>query len=90
MIWRNNTSTCTCPANATVIEELADQAWDKGAISDFWAAWAWWTIAQNKPERPLSACDFNRSMQHLDSHYREEDVENETERMGNYLYRGNQ
>jgi len=22
-------------------------------------------------------CDFNRSMQHLDSHYREEDVENE-------------
>ena len=22
-------------------------------------------------------CDLNRSMQHLDSHYREEDVENE-------------
>jgi hypothetical protein len=22
-------------------------------------------------------CDINRSMQHLDSHYREEDVENE-------------
>ena len=31
-----------------VNEELADQvweAWDKGEISDFWAAWAWWTIA---------------------------------------------
>ncbi len=39
-------------------EELADQvweAWDKREIGDFWAAWAWWTIAQNKPERPLSA-----------------------------------
>ena len=31
-----------------VDEELADQvweAWDKGEISDFWAAWFWWTIA---------------------------------------------
>ncbi len=28
-----------------VDEELADQAWDKGEIRDFWAAWAWWTIA---------------------------------------------
>ncbi len=29
-------------------EERADQvweAWDKGEISDFWAAWLWWTIA---------------------------------------------
>ncbi len=33
-----------------VDEELADQvweAWDKGEISDFWAAWAWWTITFN-------------------------------------------
>ncbi len=31
-------------------EELADQvweAWDKGEISDFWAAWAWWWIANS-------------------------------------------
>ena len=27
----------------------------------------------------LKGCDFNRSMQHLISTYREEDVENETE-----------
>ncbi len=29
-------------------KELADQVWDlwdKGEISDFWAAWVWWTIA---------------------------------------------
>ncbi len=39
-----------------VDEELADQvweAWDKGEISDFCAIWDWWTIAQNKLERPL-------------------------------------
>ncbi len=33
-----------------VDEELADQvweAWHKGLISDFWAAWAWWTIADS-------------------------------------------
>jgi hypothetical protein len=31
-----------------VDEEVADQVWeacDKGEISDFWAAWAWCTIA---------------------------------------------
>jgi len=28
-------------------------------------------------ERPLIDCDFNRSMQHLNSGYRDEDVENE-------------
>ena len=28
-------------------------------------------------ERQVSGCDFNRSTQHLDSHYREEDVEND-------------
>jgi len=31
-----------------VNKELADQvfeAWDKGEIRDFWAAWAWWTIS---------------------------------------------
>jgi hypothetical protein len=31
-----------------VDEELADQvweAWDKGEISGFWAAWMWWNIA---------------------------------------------
>ncbi len=31
-----------------VDEGLADQvweAWEKGEISDFWAAWIWWTIA---------------------------------------------
>ena len=31
-----------------VDKELADQvweAWDKGEMSDFWAAWTWWTIA---------------------------------------------
>ena len=41
-----------------VDEELADQvweAWDEGEISDFWVAWAWWTIAQNKLEGPLCA-----------------------------------
>ena len=41
-----------------VDEKLADQvweAWDKGEISDFWATRAWWTIAQNKLERPLYA-----------------------------------
>ncbi len=27
-------------------EELADQAWDKGEISDFWAVWMWWTIVE--------------------------------------------
>ncbi|MEE8511391.1 MAG: hypothetical protein V3S36_02035 [Acidiferrobacterales bacterium] len=39
-----------------VYEELADQvfeACDAGEINDFWAAWAWWTIAQNKLEGPL-------------------------------------
>ncbi len=39
-----------------VDKDLADQvfeAWDKGEIDDFWAARAWWTIAQNKLERPL-------------------------------------
>ncbi len=41
-----------------VNEDLADQVWeewDKGEISDFWAAWAWWTIAQNKLEGSLCA-----------------------------------
>lgn len=28
-------------------------------------------------KRSFSRCEFNRSMQHLDSHYREKDVENE-------------
>jgi len=37
-----------------VDEELADQvweAWDGGEISDFVAAWAWWSIvmAENQP-----------------------------------------
>jgi len=30
-------------------EKLADQvweAWDKGKISDFWAAWLWWAIVE--------------------------------------------
>ncbi len=32
-----------------VNQELVDQvweAWDGGEISDFWASWFWWTIAQ--------------------------------------------
>ena len=36
-----------------VNKELADQVWDKGEISDFWAAWAWWLLAdvcfENRP-----------------------------------------
>ena len=31
-----------------VNEGLADEvweAWDKGEISDFWAAWMWWKVA---------------------------------------------
>ena len=34
-------------------------------------------------------CDFNRSMQHLHSHYREEDVENEVSEE-NLLHRNRQ
>jgi hypothetical protein len=33
-----------------VDEELADQvweAWDKGEISDLWAAWMWWQIGRS-------------------------------------------
>ena len=35
-----------------VDEELADQvgeAWDKGEIDDFWAAWRWWAIVGGYP-----------------------------------------
>ena len=35
-----------------------------------------WRIGSASPMSPLG-CDFNWSMQHLISHYREEDVENE-------------
>ena len=35
-----------------VDEGLADQVWEgwsDGAISDFWAAWAWWSIGRTGP-----------------------------------------
>jgi hypothetical protein len=38
-----------------VDEDLADQvweAWDRGDISTYWAAWMWWMIA-DRPFRPL-------------------------------------
>ena len=40
-------------------------------------------------EKAAMGCDFNRSMQHLHSHYREEDVENEAA-TENLLYRNGQ